>query len=165
MVLYQNRLTYQSDDGGLWYVSTLHCFEAGEGILIKAGYFYLHWITLNYLPIFCTQSDNLFNTVSRDDHFFYPTLSLFPTYTHSMIWFCIFGHDSWAVDCNAEQCNTLQFDSCSEKWNVVECSSRLLWFESRKEAQFSEVWEMNGAASMKTLNSSRHHGVLLTLSI
>ena len=54
---------------------------------------------------------------------------------------------------------------CSAKWNVVECSNRLRWFESRKEAQFSEVWEMNGAASMKTLNSSRHHGVLLTLSV
>ena len=120
MVLYQNRLTYHSDDGGLWYVSTLQCFEAGEGILIKAGYFYLHWITLNYLPIFCTQSDNLFNTVSRDDHF---CIQLYPHFQHIHTrWF---DFASWvmilavAVDGNAEECNTLQFDRCSAKWNVV----------------------------------------------
>ena len=33
--------------------------------------FSAHWITLNYLPVFCTLSDNLFNacTLSQDDTF------------------------------------------------------------------------------------------------
>ena len=42
--------------------------------------FSAHWITLNYLPVFCTLSDNLFNacTLSQDDTFcFRAFLSIF----------------------------------------------------------------------------------------
>ena len=50
--------------------------------------FSAHWITLNYLPVFCTLSDNLFNacTLSQDDTFcFLAFLSIF----NSRILFCI----------------------------------------------------------------------------
>ena len=42
--------------------------------------FSAHWITLNYLPVFCTLSDNLFNacTLSQDDAFWFQAfLSIF----------------------------------------------------------------------------------------
>ena len=45
---------------------------------------------------------------------------------------------------------------------IIKCSA-MQWLGSRKEAWLSGVWKMNGC--MKTLNRSRHHGVLLTVRL